>query len=53
MRQGQSLDALLSLNTQRNLNFTVAYKGIRSVGDYFNSLTSSGHFRFLTSYFSP
>src|SRR5574343_207637 len=53
MRQGQSLDALLSLNTQKNLNFTVAYKGIRSVGDYFNSLISYGHFRFLTSYFSP
>lgn len=53
MRQGQSLDALLSLNTQKNLNFTVAYKAIRSVGDYFNSLTSSGHFRFTTSYFAP
>lgn len=53
MRQGQSLDALLSLNTQRNLNFTVAYKAVRSVGDYFNNLTSSGHFRFMTSYFSP
>lgn len=53
MRQGQSLDALLSLNTKRNLNFAVAYKAVRSVGDYFNNLTSSGHFRFMTSYFSP
>ncbi|SEP80942.1 putative porin [Flavobacterium urocaniciphilum] len=53
MRQGQSLDALLSVNTKPNLNFTVAYKSIRSIGDYFNNLTSSGHFRFITSYHSP
>lgn len=50
MRQGQSLDALISVNTKRNLNFTVAYKSIRSIGDYFNNLTSSGHFRFITNY---
>jgi hypothetical protein len=52
MRQGQSLDALLSVNTKPNLNFTIAYKSIRSVGDYFNNLTSSGHFRFITNYHS-
>ena len=50
MRQGQSLDALLSVNTKPNLNFTAAYKSIRSIGDYFNNLTSSGHFRFITNY---
>lgn len=50
MRQGQSLDALISVNTKPNLNFTVAYKSIRSIGDYFNSLTSSGHFRFISNY---
>ena len=50
MRQGQSLDALISVNTKPNLNFTVAYKAIRSIGDYFNNLTSSGHFRFITNY---
>lgn len=50
MRQGQSLDALLSVNTKPNLNFTIAYKSIRSIGDYFNNLTSSGHFRFITNY---
>lgn len=50
MRQGQSLDALISVNTKPNLNFTVAYKAIRSVGDYFNNLTSSGNFRFITNY---
>lgn len=53
MRQGQSLDALISVNTKPNLNFTVAYKSIRSIGDYFNNLTSSGHFRFITNYNSP
>lgn len=53
MRQGQSLDALLSVNTKRNLNFTVAYKSVRSIGDYFNSLSSNGYFRFITSYHSP
>lgn len=53
MRQGQSLDALLSVNTKPNLNFTVAYKSVRSIGDYFNSLSSNGHFRFITSYHSP
>jgi len=52
MRQGQSLDALLSVNTKPNLNFTIAYKSIRSVGDYFNNLTSSGHFIFITNYHS-
>lgn len=52
MRQGQSLDALLSVNTKRNLNFTIANKSIRSIGDYYNNLTSSGHFRFSTSYYT-
>ena len=52
LRQGQSLDALLSVNTKPNLNFTIAYKSIRSIGDYFNNLTSSGHFRFITNYHS-
>lgn len=52
MRQGQSLDALLSINTKRNLNFTISNKSIRSIGDYYNNLTSSGHFRFSTSYYT-
>ena len=52
MRQGQSLDALLSVNTKRNLNLTIANKSIRSIGDYYNNLTSSGHFRLTTSYYT-
>lgn len=52
MEQGQSLDAFLTLNTKPNLNFSIAYKGIRSLGKYINSLSSSGNFRFTTSYFT-
>ena len=52
MEQGQSLDAFLTVNTKPNLNFSIAYKGIRSLGKYINSLSSSGNFRFTTSYFT-
>lgn len=52
MEQGQSLDAFLTVNTKPNLNFSVAYKGLRSLGKYVNILTSSGNFRFTTSYFT-
>lgn len=50
IQQGQMLDALVTLNTSENLNFTVAYKGLRSIGRYINSLSSNGNFRFITSY---
>ena len=52
MEQGQSLDAFLTVNTKPNLNFSIAYKGLRSLGDYVNYLSSSGNFRFTTSYFT-
>jgi hypothetical protein len=52
MEQGQSLDAFLTINTKPNLNFSLAYKGIRSLGKYINNLSSSGNFRFTTSYFT-
>ncbi len=52
MEQGQSLDAFLTVNTKPNLNFSVAYKGLRSNGKYINNLVSSGNFRFTTSYFT-
>ena len=38
MEQGQNLDAFVSLNTSRNLNFSVGYKGLRSLGKYRNQL---------------
>ena len=52
MEQGQTLDAFLAVNTKPNLNFSVAYRGLRSLGKYVNNLTSSGNFRFTTSYFT-
>ncbi|HBK84360.1 MAG TPA: hypothetical protein DDZ41_12350, partial [Flavobacterium sp.] len=52
MEQGQSLDAFITINTKPNLNFSIAYKGIRSLGKFINNLSSSGNFRFTTSYFS-
>lgn len=50
VQQGQMLDAFITLNTSENLNFAVAYKGLRSLGNYINSLSSNGNFRFITSY---
>ncbi|MPT34272.1 MAG: hypothetical protein E2604_04075, partial [Flavobacterium sp.] len=50
MEQGQNLDAFISLNTSKNLNFSIGYKGLRSLGKYVNQLSSTGNFRFITSY---
>lgn len=50
VEQGQMLDAFIALNTSEKLNFSIAYKGIRSLGKYINSLSSNGNFRFTTSY---
>ncbi|TXI63818.1 MAG: hypothetical protein E6Q46_07595 [Flavobacterium sp.] len=52
MEQGQALDAFLTVNTKPNLNFSIAYKGLRSLGKYVNNLTSSGNFRFTSSYYT-
>lgn len=52
MEQGQSLDAFLTINTKPNLNFSIAYKGLRSNGKYINNIVSSGNFRFTSSYYS-
>lgn len=52
MEQGQSLDAFLTINTKPNLNFSIAYKGLRSIGKYINNISSTGNFRFTTSYFT-
>ena len=50
IRKGQSVDAFITLNTSENLNFSIAYKGLRSEGEYINQLSSTGNFRFTTSY---
>lgn len=48
--QGQTLNSLFTVNTSRNLNFFVAYKGLRSLGKYQHVLTSTGNFRAGLSY---
>lgn len=50
MRKGQNVDAFFTVNTSPRLNFSIAYKGLRSEGKYINQLTSTGNFRFTTSY---
>jgi hypothetical protein len=50
MEQGQSSDAFVTLNTNERFNFSIAYKGVRSLGKYINQLTSAGNFRFTTNY---
>ncbi|QZK91158.1 putative porin [Flavobacterium sp. CHNK8] len=50
IKRGQSVDAFITLNTSENLNFSIAYKGLRSEGEYLNQLSSTGNFRFTTSY---
>lgn len=52
LEQGQSVDAFVTVNTSKNLNFSIAYKGLRSLGKYLNSLSSTGNFRFTSSYAS-
>ena len=52
MEQGQSVDAFITLNTSERFNFSIAYRGIRSLGKYINQLTSNGNFRFTASYFT-
>ncbi|MGB7785240.1 MAG: putative porin [Salinimicrobium sp.] len=52
-QQGQTLDALFSMNTSPNLNFSLAYKGLRSLGIYRHMLVSSGNFRTTVSYNTP
>ncbi|MFD2551754.1 putative porin [Bizionia sediminis] len=49
-KQGQQLDAFFTVNTSKQFNFSIAYKGLRSLGKYQHILTSTGNFRFTTSY---
>ncbi|WP_203294091.1 putative porin [Luteirhabdus pelagi] len=48
--QGQQLDAFFTVNTSPQFNFSVAYKGVRSLGIYQSILTSTGNFRFTANY---
>ncbi|NMH89770.1 putative porin [Flavivirga algicola] len=48
--QGQLADSFFTVNTSPQFNFSIAYKGLRSLGKYQNILTSTGNFRFTTNY---
>ncbi|MBU2929271.1 putative porin [Winogradskyella psychrotolerans] len=48
--QGQLLDAFFTVNLSKQFNFSLAYKGLRSLGNYQNALTSTGNFRFTSRY---
>ncbi|AWH85195.1 hypothetical protein HYN59_08700 [Flavobacterium album] len=49
-KQGQILDAFITVNTSENLNMFVGYRGIRSIGKYINSISSNGNLRIGGSY---
>lgn len=48
--QGQQLDAFFTINTSKNLNMFIAYKGTRALGRYQHILTSTGNLRMGFSY---
>lgn len=48
--QGQQMDAFFTVNTSDQFNFSLAYKGVRSLGKYQHILTSTGNFTFSTNY---
>lgn len=50
MEQGQLLDAFITMNTSKRMNFSIAYKGMRSLGKYQNILSSTGNFRLTANY---
>ncbi|QSS96032.1 putative porin [Psychroflexus sp. ALD_RP9] len=49
-QQGQNVDAFFTTNIKPELNLSIAYKGLRSLGNYQNSLTSTGNLRMTLSY---
>ncbi len=50
--QGQQLDAFFTVNTSPQFNFSVGYKGVRSLGKYQHALTSTGNFIFTSNYYT-
>lgn len=48
--QGQLADSFFTVNTSPQFNFSIAYKGLRSLGKYQHILSSSGNFRFTGNY---
>ena len=50
--QGQLADSFFTVNTSPQFNFSIAYKGMRSIGNYQHMITSTGNFRFTSNYTS-
>jgi hypothetical protein len=48
--QGQQLDAFFTINTSPQFNFSVGYKGVRSLGKYQHILTSTGNLIVTSNY---
>jgi hypothetical protein len=48
--QGQLADSFFTVNTSPQFNFSIAYKGMRSIGNYQHAITSTGNFRFTSNY---
>ncbi len=48
--QGELVDALVTVNTSPKVNFMVAYKGLRSLGNYLSSRSNGGQFRSSINY---
>lgn len=48
--QGQQLDAFFTINTSPQFNFSLEYKGVRSLGKFQHILTSTGNFVFTSNY---
>lgn len=51
--QGQTLDAFFTVNTSENLNLSIGYKGLRSLGKFQHMLVSTGNFRAVIKYNTP
>ncbi len=52
MNKGQLLDAVITFNTSPQLNFSIGYKGFRSLGKYNYDQATSGNFIVTTNYSS-
>ncbi len=50
--QGQMVDALFTANTSPQLNISIGFKSLRSLGKYQNIRTNSRNFTFTTNYLS-
>ncbi len=50
MEQGQLADGFFTANTSRQFNFSIANKGLRSLGKYQNIRSSVGNFRLTWNY---